>query len=372
MAKKRLLTEAESSAVAQALWSEKHTAPNSLPAATPLFDWVFLSLPEPLPGEAERRFRLKWLSGDTSRLRANTEDDGGAISVTLGADPVKPDRFEDVLWNVGTAISGLRDHGRPLHLSGGERQYVADVVEHWASADDMRLPPVSIFQDAARGPTRWALSGLASILAEGLIPKPVGKRVYEKVRLLTDSGTPGFELMPGLVTTLPDRSDELLAWLRTGLASEDNTLAANAVLGMHLWLTAAAQAEPPSPSPPDDLLREVGFIISSRRRAALPQALQLARWVYEEGKPAHRETMIDLVLQGLSYLAEELKYENERQEKENDDLPRLRWLCVELAQSMAQGGFRDNPAVAIWLELAQGDPLPEVRYAVTPSAVPGT
>ena len=373
VAKKRLLTEAESSAVAQALWSEKHTAPNSLPAATPLFDWVFLALPEPLPGEAERRFRLKWLSGDTSRLRANIASDGGTITVPLGGDPVKPDRIEDVLWTVGTAISGLRDHGRPLHLADDERQYLVELVEHWAHGEDISLPPAHpFFQDYSREPTRWALRGLETILAEGLIPEPVGEHVYEKVKSLTDSGTPGLKLMLGLVMTLPDRSDELLAWLRTGLASEDNTLAANAVLGLHLWLTTAAQAEPPSPSPPDDLLREVGLIISSRRRAALSPALQLAKWVFDEGTPAHRDTMSDLVLQGLSYLAEELKYENERQEQEDDDLPRLRWRCAELVQSLAQSGFREEPVVAIWLELAQGDPLPEVRYAVTPSAVPGT
>ena len=373
LAKKRLLTEAESSAVAQALWSEKHTVPNSLPAATTLFDWVFLALPELLPGEAERRFRRKWLSGDASKLRANTDDDGGAISVTLGADPVKPDGIEDVLLNVGAAISGLREHGRPLHLADDERQYVVELVEHWAHGEDISLHPAHpFFQDVARGPTRWALRGLESILAEGLIPEPVGEHVYEKVKLLTDSDTPGFKLMPGLVMTLPDRSDELLAWLRTGLASEDNTMATNAVLGLHLWLTAAAQAESSSPSPPADLLREVGLIISSRRRAALSPALQLAKWVFDEGTPAQRDTMSDLVLQGLNYLAEELKYETQRQEQEDDDLPRLRWRCAELAQSLAQSGFRDNPVVVHWLELAQGDPLPEARYAVAPSAVPGT
>ncbi len=372
VSRKGLLTEAESPAVAQALWSENYTVPDNLPAGTTLFDWVFLSLPEPLPGEAERRFRRKWLSGDTSKLRASVESSGGAFSVTIGADPVRPDRIEEVLWNVGTAISGLRDHGRPLQLSCDERRFVVDVAKHWASADDTRFPPAPWFQDAVRTPTRWALSGLATILVEGLIPESVGEHVYKKVRLLTDSGTPGYELAAGLVRTIPARSEELLTWLRMGLASEDKMLASNAVLGTHLWLTAVAELGALSPSPPDDLLREVGFIIASRRSSALPQALQLAKWVYEEGRPAHRDTISDLVLQGLNYLAEELKYENERQEQEDDDLPRLRWLCAELVQSMAQSGFRENPAVALWLELAQGDPLPEVRYAVAPSAVPGT
>ncbi len=37
-----LLTEAEASAVAQSLWSDKYTAPDSLPVGTPLVDWAFL------------------------------------------------------------------------------------------------------------------------------------------------------------------------------------------------------------------------------------------------------------------------------------------------------------------------------------------
>ena len=372
VSRKGLLTEAESPAVAQALWSENYTAPNNLPAGTPLFDWVFLSLPEPLPGEAERRFRRKWLSGDASKLRASTESSGGTISVTIGADPVRPDRIEEVLCNVGTAISGLRDHGRPLQLSCDERRYVVDVAKHWASADDTRLPPAPLFTDAVRTPTRWALSGLASILAEGLIAEPVGEHLYKKVRLLTDSGTPGYKLVPGLVKTIPDRSDELLTWLRMGLASEDNALAADAVSGLHLWLTAAAQPGAFPLSPPDDLLREVGYMIASRRSVALPRALQLAKWAYDEGTPAHREAMSDLVLQGLSYLAEELKYEHEGHQQEDSELPLLRLLCAQLVHSIAQSDFRDEPVVALWLELAQGDPLPEVRYAVEPTAVLGT
>ena len=87
--------------------------------------------------------------------------------------------------------------------------------------------------------------------------------------------------------------------------------------------------------------------------------------------PAAPTHMTTLFTHPLSYLAEELKYENERQEQEDDGLPGLRWRCVELAQSMAQSGFGDKPAVALWLEVAQGDPLPEVRHTVTSSAVSG-
>ena len=41
------LTEDESLRIATALWSEQHTAPDGLPRNTALFDWSFLTFPEP-------------------------------------------------------------------------------------------------------------------------------------------------------------------------------------------------------------------------------------------------------------------------------------------------------------------------------------
>ena len=71
--------------------------------------------------------------------------------------------------------------------------------------------------------------------------------------------------------------------------------------------------------------------------------------------------MSEYVLQGLAYLAEELRYE--REHDDDNDVPLLRWRCTQLASSMSKAGLRDHPVVAQWLEIATSDPLPEVRYA---------
>ena len=145
-----------------------------------------------------------------------------------------------------------------------------------------------------------------------MIPIPVGERLYEKLRRLTDSGTPCFQLIHGLVKTIPDRFDELVTWLRMGLVSDDDALAESAMSGLRSWLTASTGTETSLHPPPEDLLREVGFKIASRRSVALPQALQLAAWVFNEGTPEQRLTISSLVTQGLNYLAEELRYERKR------------------------------------------------------------
>lgn len=361
-----LLTESELSAVAQALWSERHTALNSLPAGTHLPDWVFLWLPEPDPGRAERLFRLKWLSGDIGKFKSITQGDSNTFTASLGTRPANPDALEDVFWNVGTAISALRHYGSPLQLTDDERKYVASLVEHWADVD-FPSHPIHYFQSMARQSTVWALRGLKSILTEVVILQPVGDRLFEKFKSLTDSGTPSFELIHGLVMTIPDQFEELIIWLRMGLTSDQDALAGNALAGLHSWLTASIEMETASKPPPEDLLREVGFIIATRRRVSLPLALQVAAWVFEGGTPGYREAMRSLAVQGLGYLAEELRYDREHGSEDNIELPLLRLRCVQLAQSMAQSGFGDDPTVRLWLELGANDPLPEVRYAIDPS-----
>ena len=361
---KGLLTESESSATAQAFWTDKYTGPDGLPVETHLLDWAFLQYPEPSPGVAEERFRLKWLSGDVSRFQSAPEANGNVVSISLGSSQVNPDHLENVLWNIGAGVSGLRYYGRPLHLTDSDREYITALVELWVT---LGIPsyPLEFLGTFAQEPTRTALRGIASILHEDVISEPLAERLYEKAKRLTDSGIPAFNLAPGLVKMLPARFDDLANWLRMGMVSENYEISANAMAGFRSWLTASVDPATPLPRPPEDILNEVGLIIASRRNVSLANALQLAIWVFTEGTPAHQDAIGALAVNGLTYLAEELRYDRERDPAEDDDLPFLRLSCVQLAQSMAHSNFAHAPAVANWLSLGKDDPLPEVRYAVT-------
>ena len=367
---KKLLTATESLLVAKALWSAKYTAPNDLPGGTPLYDWAFFLLPEPNPGIAERCFRLKWLSGNINQLRESIQPEGNTVSIPIGKNPANPASIDDILWNVGSAISGLRNQGQALHLTDNEQKYIADVVEQWVT---ISIPKYSInfFEGMAREPARRAIRGLASILVEEAIAAPVCERLYKKLRCLGDSGTPCIEPVAGLVKKLPDRYDELVTWVRMGLVSHDRTMVASAMSGLHSWMVASAVVGETLRPPPNDLLREIGLMIASRRSGSLVHAVQLAKWVFTEGTQGHRDVISALTIEGLSYLAEELSYDRDRDLQENADLPLLRLLCTQLAQLMAQYGFKDELAVSRWLEMGLCDPLPEVRYAVAPIANPG-
>jgi len=72
---------------------------------------------------------------------------------------------------------------------------------------------------------------------------------------------------------------------------------------------------------------------------------------------------IELLVEGLSFLAEETRYSNF---SGNDDAARAitleRELCVKIARSLIAFG-RNDPILFSWIEYAKSDPLPEVRRA---------
>ena len=217
------LTEAESSEVAQALWSEKYTGPNGLPGGTLLFDWVFILLPAPESGLGEQRFRRKWLT-------ANSTPQGDSPSL------------DDILWQVGNAISGLKNRRHSLELSEDERSYLTEVVEQW-SDNPVPVQDSSFMASRLREPTRRALEGLPSILAEIQIPESIGEKLYKKMKDLNESGLPRFRLIAGLIKAMPNRFDELILTMKMGLVSDNADLAEDAAEGLYHWLTTSVEAD---------------------------------------------------------------------------------------------------------------------------------
>ena len=358
------LTEAEISQVGDALWNEKYTPDDSLPENTNIYDWAFLELPEPLPGLADLAFRRKWLSSDFIKVQDSIPSPGKAITVSYPTEPANPARLEDIFWHVGSACSSLRRSGGKFELSSEERKHIMELVSLWSKADVPSYSFSPFSQNAARQPTLRALDGLASILADVAIPEPVGEDLYRKLQRLTESGIPAFEPIGELVQIIPDCMDEMVSWLRSGLASDNGEMVASALSCLVSWGKTSKVADSSVHPPPNDLFREVGLMIAARRKQALSRALQVAKLVFDEGTEENREAMSEYVLQGLVYLAEELSYG--REHDDGTDVPLLRWRCTQLAWSMSKAGLTDHPAVAHWLEISTSDPLPEVRYAVAP------
>ena len=343
------LTDDEKSDVARAFWGDDYLSHNHLPSDTGLYDWAFHVLPEPELGLAEQRFREKWLKTE-SKLEEN-----------LGS-------VDDILWNVGSAIDNLKIYGVSFSLSDLEQGYLAEAISLWAESPIPQQifiiktdPLAQALPNSEFERVRQTILGLQSILLEVHISEAVANKLFEKLQNLKEYKVRFFNLTVGLIRVLPKRIDEIVSLLRMGLASDEGQEAISALWGLRFWMKNSMVSGARISPPPDDLVREVGIIISTRRKASLGTALALAKWIFSKGSRDQVNVLGDLVLQGLGYLIAELKYE--KSHELDIDVPLLRWRCSHLAFAMAERGFGSNSTIISWMESAKHDPLPEVRYA---------
>ena len=340
------LTDDESSTLAEALWDDGHTAPDQMPSGTSfLNDSAFLVMPEPSPGLAEESFRRRWLG-------ANAAAPGDSRSAG------------ELLWQVGDAIARLQALGRPMAMSDEEEENLLTVITEWSQAVQTEPPPLMF--GSVDMPAQ-IVRGISAIISTISVPESVADVLYARVKAMTDGGGVGFEVIAGLVRALPEKHEDLMSWLKVGLSSEESYSVIGALVGLYTWLKVANDPTSDLREPSSELVREVGFMIASRRKVALAQALQFAQGIFDEESFVHQETIGQLAIQGLDYLTEELDYDRARDPDEDVDVPLLRCRSVQLAQAMSQRGFGDHPVVTRWLEIGASDPLPEVRYTAAPN-----
>ena len=161
---------------------------------------------------------------------------------------------------------------------------------------------------------------------------------------------------------MPSQMPDMVSWLRSGLASVDAAMVQGALACVASWPSRSDDETPTTPRLPNDIYREVGLIIASRRIPSLSSALEVAKLVFDSGTEEESEALSEFALQGLSYLSGELTYEGNQ--GSTVDVPLLRLRCTELALSMSRAGFENDPMIVRWLDLATHDPYPEIRHVV--------
>ena len=367
------LTSDELQKIADAIWNEKYIAPDGLPTHVGgIFDYVFLTLPEPIQGLAQEGFRRRWLShGEHSNYDIQRRTDGFQIyGNSLNGLNHNSQDVESRLWQVGRALQSLRVHSHHLKLSTIEKDHLGRLIEIWAEdaiPDQNYHNMLGILDDLNRQRIRDISDIMPALIRELTISDSLGEKLLAKMQQVLEKRMPALTLGVGLVKVIPNISEYIATALRIGLTSNDEEFAASAASGIHLWISETLNAESQYPDIPNDLVREIGIAIASRRGAVIVQALQLASWIFNEGRESHKEAIRQLVEDGLKYLAEELQYDREHEEP--DEVPRKRLYCAELAVAMAKAGFDESSAVVRWLEIAKTDPLPEVRQAVDEEAL---
>ncbi len=361
-----LLKEEESQEIANALWSEQHTPSDGLPDDVSIPDWAFLTMPETEPTLAQQRFAARWVAEDHTtgwQHKGSIEIFGNS---TNGLNHDSQD-VDSRLWQVGQAVISLRRCGKRLDLPDKEKSNLRKMVETWAeaAAPEFATPEHPLFPHtgaAHKERIRTVAQVLPAITGEVGLSKQAGEKLYSKMQTLDEKQIPALAMATSIVRATPMRSADVATALRVGMTSNEVDMADDAVEGVRQWIEGTMDPESGTPNPPDDLVREIGISIASRRRPVLPSALAAARWIFENGEHAHKKAIRQLALDGLNYLAEELRYE--RHHDAPDEVPLERLFCAQLAAAMAESGLQEHPTVARWLDIAREDPLPEVRNAV--------
>ena len=357
------LKQEEIDRLGAALWEESLPIPGSLPEGTGFADWAFLTLPAPRPEIAEQRIREKWLAIDTSVK----DDEDGTLSISLSAGQGSFDDTTDLesrLWQIGNAIRSLQLEGREFHISDIEKQHLLNLVGTWAESrpPQEEFPGFDFFWQDINERTTQVASAVPAIIGKMDSTVELGEKLYARMQHQVNRQAPVFDLVPSLIRTAPARSTDIATALRLALTSSDRTVASGAARGVRLWLEESSGCDAAIPQPPEDLIREIGIAIATRRNAVIETALWTAQWIFEEGPQAHRDAVRDLVKTGLNYLATELNYDPARESPY--DVPLRRILCAQLAMALAKDGHEGEPSVAHWIKMAKDDPFPEVRNAI--------
>ena len=359
-----LLTEPEAMQAAAAWWGAEADDDTPVPPQTTLHDYAFIVLPEPRPGMGRRAFARKWLAGDASQIALTKLYRYGAVGLT--APHENPRRADDILYQAGRAVAFMRHRERSLELSQSEQAFLTDVVDRWTETGVQWVRDFpGIVYAPFRTSMKHAVDGLGWLLSDMRVPVSLAEKLNRKAKelhdtRLPDKGIPAFAILPGILRSAPELLDDIALTMAVGLASADGDMARGAFQALHLWLRW--EPDETLPSPPERLVREVGVATAARRLTATGEALGIAQWIFEEGRADHREIIRDLVLSGMGYLLEELRYDRETATANMLDIPLARWRCIQVARAIAAEQSETPEVVRRWLELGRDDPLPEVRH----------
>lgn len=326
----------------EALWASVHLGERGLPSHTSFLASAFLRLPT--PANVDQRVAisnyLAWLI---------EQSDG---------DPLER------LHEVGVLLSEANRRGTPLELPQSVMPAVSDLINAWTST---RLSPglpglFSREEDRREGD---ALIGVKILLPKLELTEPLTVAIREKTSDLNGNrqrAVRAYVLFPILIQLLPDCEEVLSSQLRRALGSDLETEAGLAVSALYEWTRDSMQTPDKYTQPSKDLFREIGIAIAARRVAILRVALDIARWVFDEGPRGIAEIVAEDCEYGLNALLEEASY---TRRDAPFDIPGIRAACVRLASAMQRAGLGSEPGASGWISAAANDPLPEVRNALS-------
>lgn len=337
-----LLNDSETALFARALWAPGHLSEDGLPSHTKFYAWAYLTLPT-----VEDANPLVALARYLKRVAERGDDD---IYIQLQI--------------IGNLISEAERLGVQLDVDASTQQAFTELVDAWASKRlSSRLS--GLFGGEEEQREMNALIDIKVLLPRIERSESLFRRIWDKVDDLDSHGdraVRAYALYGVLTRLFPVRAGMLADRLRRALASDVENDGRIAVRALYEWTRDAMRAPNQFVIPNEALFREIGIAIAARRTAILRTALEIARWLFDDGPERLAAQLAADSEYGLGALLEEASY---ARASAPFDVPGIRAACVRLAHAMARAGFGTGPGVQAWIAAAKDDPLPEVRHALS-------
>lgn len=326
LSRRGLLSSADSENAAAAVWAGVDHEEPHLPPAQELMPHIFLELPEPASGLAERAFRAdvvgRVLSGNASHVD----------------------------WE---SLGGAADAARPLRLSGEDAETIAGRLLAWEPSN-AREELASHDREEAFGRAHALARAVLPVLPEPGMTDELVEQVFAMVRR-----APAFlEALPMLAHRHPPSAERAYREIRRVMGARNVDRAYSAWRAIYIWMKLDRDG---ALTLPGSLPSDVAASVAARREPALLPALQRAEELILEGRMDDRGNQ--LLVEALEVLHPDTAYANqEREGLRADTLTLVRAACVRLAEALAMRGVSDEVVIR-WLDEASDDPLPEVRFA---------
>ena len=305
--------------------------------------WVFFCMPQPTPGTAMDWFRGKWLAG----VDAEVEDPGSPLDQALHA--------------IGDTKELSASKGLGFDLAHDDEVSVLQLLRRWSETPVSRFLSFDL-DGRYRAEANNAVRGVTALLMYIDVPDGVANGLVAKCSRLDEANVSPLPLLVALSRSRQDLRGRAVVAIRKALLEDDPRPAGDAAAALQGWLHFANRRL--LDRPPDNLVREIGAIVETRRSIALPSALWVAEWVFVKGQEHSRALLRGPVIAGLAALLPLLRYQEADTGDSEFDVPLLRWRCVGIARALQKAGCRDEPVLA-WIDQGLEDRLPEVRRRVS-------
>ena len=348
------ITDDENKLIAEALWRDSDPVETNTSGKHAVMDWVYLELPELQPAQAEESFRRKWLSP-----RLDNEDNDSGFCTNM-------------LDQVGAALAAFQALNRTFLFTPEDEIHAAKCIERFVASFAQRSVT---FNFVGIGQT---IHHIGLIATHVTLPEKIADNLKHLVEIflgqqrsaddqflkpLIDARVAiGFALIPGLIRANPNVVDQLVAWLSSGLVLDVGSRVMGAKSAIQSWISASSNGavEPV----PDDLILEVGTIVTTGRGSKLGAALMCGVDVFDHGHENQRDQIAPSAIRGLNRLSDLLTYDSARDSETERVVHTLRLLCVQLAIAMAKRDHESHEIIASWLDIGRQDPYPETRNEV--------